>query len=653
MLLLAASVALVAAATMAPAAIAGAITTVAGNGRDGFSGDGGPATAARLFFPVSVAVTADGGLLIADRANHRIRKVARNGTITTVAGKTSNVAFSGDGGPATAADLYYPTDAEPTPDGGFLISDSYNNRIRKVSAGGTITTIAGTGSDHPGGDGGPAAAATFSPRSIALTPDGGYLLVDDFNNQIRKVSAGGTITTVAGSSHGGYGGDGGPATSAMLFSPGNAAPTPDGGFLIADTNNHRVRKVSAGGTITTVAGNGTRGFSGDGGPATRARLYEPEAVAAAGDGGFLIADRLNHRIRKVSADGTIRTVAGTGTPASFGDGGPPTLASVFGPRWVASTADGGFLIADSETSRIRKVNPGPDPPPLVCGAARGNPRVGRTVVVRRLRGAVFLKRPRSRSVRLRGSATIPVGSTVDTTGGRVKLVSATCRAGVTKSGVFYGAPFVVRQDRHTAVTDLRLTGLGPCNGQLASAARRRRVGLHATAHGGHSTSGGYSAGTVRGTSWVTEDTCQATTTEVKHGEVVVVAKGDFPQTYTLDHPGDRISVFCTTRGPAAAPFYCLTMFKAGRERNTFSFSDFEHVLPKPASFEVCVSGPGLSKCFHYDIDPQHAASFTKVACSPRQAGVFTTRWRVAGRLMGTLQSPRMPGGGNNGCKDIS
>src|SRR3954468_1010504 len=144
-LLLAASAVLVVAAVTASAAFAGAITTVAGNGKDGFSGDGGPATAAALSFPESVAPTADGGFLIADRANHRIRKVAPDGTIATVAGKTSNVAFSGDGGPATAADLYYPTDAQPTPDGGFLISDSYNNRIRKVSAAGTITTVAGKG----------------------------------------------------------------------------------------------------------------------------------------------------------------------------------------------------------------------------------------------------------------------------------------------------------------------------------------------------------------------------------------------------------------------------------------------------------------------------------------------------------------------------
>jgi hypothetical protein len=659
MLVLAASVALVAAAVTASAAVAGAITTVAGNGRDGFSGDGGPATAATLYFPESVAPTADGGFLIADRANHRIRKVAPDGRITTVAGKTSNVAFSGDGGPATAADLYYPTDAQPTPDGGFLISDSYNNRIRKVSAGGIISTVAGKGSVRPSGDGGAATAATFSPFSIAPTPDGGYLIVDDYNNQVRKVSAAGMITTVAGNgTTGGYSGDGGPATAAKLLSPSVAAPTPDGGFLIADSFNYRIRKVSAAGTITTVAGNGTRGFSGDGGPAARAQLYEPEGVSLTADGGFLIAERLNHRIRKVSANGTISTVAGNGTPAFFGDGGPPTLASLFGPYRVASTPDGGFLIADSDNGRVRKVNPGPDPPPLPvppCGVARGTPRVGRTVVVRRLGGAVFVKRPGRRRVRLRGSATIPVGSTVDASGGRVKLVSARCRAGTTQSGVFYGSAFVVTQNRRSAVTNLVLAGggLGGCRGQGASIARRRQRRLYGNAHGGFITHGRYSAATVRGTRWFMEDTCQATTTEGQRGQIVVTAKGDYPRTWTLDYPGDRVSLFCTTRGPATAPFYCLRMFKGGRDRNTFSFSLSANTPPGDSDFEICVSGPALSKCFTYQLGLDPGAQFVDIACSPRRAGVFTMRWRVAGRLLGTLQSPRMPGRGNNRCTDIS
>jgi hypothetical protein len=653
-LALAASVAFVAAGVTAPAAIAGAITTVAGTGTQGFSGDGGRAAAARINFPTGVAPTADGGFLIADHDNNRVRRVAANGTIRTVAGNGRS-AFSGDGGPATAAALNSPTDVEPTPDGGFVISDAENQRIRKVSPSGTITTIAGTGSRSPSGDGGPATAASLSPIAVEPTADGGYLIVDDLNNQVRRVSPAGTITRVAGTGAGGYGGDGGPATAAKLFTPSRAVPTPDGGFLIADSFNSRIRKVSAAGTITTVAGNGTRGFSGDGGPATRAQLYEAEGVSVTADGGFLIADRLNHRIRKVSADGTIRTVAGNGTPGSYGDGGPPTLASVFGPVFVASTPDGGFLIADSENSRIRKVDPGPDPRPLVCGSTRGTPRVGRTVVVRRLGGSVSVRRPRRRAAPLRGRATIPVGSTVDTTGGRVRLTSATCRTGRTQSGTFYGSAFVVRQDRRTAVTDLVLAGggVGACRGQKAGIARRRQRRLYGSAHGGFRTVGRYSAATVRGTRWLTEDTCQATTVEGQEGHTVVTATGDFPQQYSIDHPGDRVSLFCTARGPATAPFYCLGMFKDASERNTFSFNFAADIPPESSVFDLCVTGPGLSRCFTYQFGLDPGFQFLEIACTPRRAGVFTTRWRVAGRVLGTLQSARLPGGGDNTCEDIS
>jgi hypothetical protein len=425
--------------------------------------------------------------------------------------------------------------------------------------------------------------------------------------------------------------------------------------LIADSFNYRIRKVSAAGTITTVAGTGNRGFSGDGGPATRARLYEPEGVSVTAEGGFLIADRLNHRIRKVSVDGTITTVAGDGTPGFFGDGGPPALASLFGPLAVASTPDGGFLIADSENSRIRKVNPGPDPRPLGCGATRGSPRVGRTIIVRRLGGAVFVRRRGSRRVgRLRGRATIPMGSAIDATRGRVKLTSATCHARSTQSGVFYGSAFVVRQNRRTAVTDLVLVGggLDSCGRQTASMARRRKRRLSGNAHGDYRTVGRYSAATVRGTRWVTEDTCQATTVEAEEGHTVVTANGNFPQTHTLN-PGDQASLFCTGQGPAAAPFYCLGIFKLASNRNTFSFSIAADIPPNLSVFDVCVSGPGLFGCVSSRFGLNPGFHLLEIACTPTRAGLFTTRWRVAGRLLGRLESARMPGGGNNRCTDIS
>jgi len=167
----------------------------------------------------------------------------------------------------------------------------------------------------------------------------------------------GLIVTVAGTGSFGFSGDGGPATSARLNYPAGVAATADGGFLIADSNNNRVRKVTQSGTIKTVAGTGTAGSSGDGGPATSAQLNLPVGVAATADGGFLIADQSNHRVRKVTQSGTIKTVAGTGTAGSAGDGGPATSARLNGPYGVAATADGGFLIADSNNHRVRFVLP--------------------------------------------------------------------------------------------------------------------------------------------------------------------------------------------------------------------------------------------------------------------------------------------------------
>ncbi len=281
----------------------GTITTLAGGALNGFSGDGGPASAARLNVPLGVAVQPDGGVLIADSNNHRIRRVSPAGTITTVAGNGAE-GFSGDGGPATSARLDLPVSVAATRDGGFLIADYLNNRIRRVSPTGTITTVAGTGAERFSGDGGPATAAGLDfPDSVSATAAGGFLIVDN-DNHVRRVSPTGTIATVAGTGMPGFSGDGGPAKRAQLNSVEGAVQTPGGGVLIADTGNNRVRLVSPTGTITTVAGIGgfPGSFSGDGGPATLAGLYAPAGVAVTASGGFLIADSNNHRVRFVDAD---------------------------------------------------------------------------------------------------------------------------------------------------------------------------------------------------------------------------------------------------------------------------------------------------------------------------------------------------------------
>jgi hypothetical protein len=193
------------------------------------------------------------------------------------------------------------------------------------------------------------------PHALALTADGGFLIVDSNNNRIRKVSPSGIITTVAGNGTPGYMGDSGPATLAELRRPEGVATTPDGGFLVADTSNHAIRRVSPGGTITTVVGNGTPAYGGDTGPATGAFVDLPEGIAPTVDGGYIISDDQNNRVRKVSPAGTITTIVGNGTPGYMGDGSPAAGAELKIPEFVSITPTGGLLIADHDNFVIRAV----------------------------------------------------------------------------------------------------------------------------------------------------------------------------------------------------------------------------------------------------------------------------------------------------------
>ncbi|TMB73578.1 MAG: hypothetical protein E6J52_11405, partial [Chloroflexi bacterium] len=334
----------------------GTISTYAGSGSRGFSGDGGPAAAAQLNNPVGMALDPAGNLYIADNANNRIRKVTSGGTISTYAGSGS-FGFSGDGGPATDAQLGVPVGVALDPAGNLYIADHDNGRIRKVTSGGTISTYAGSGSRGLSGDGGPATAAQlYSPHGVALDTAGNLYIAD--SNRIRKVTPGGTISTYAGTGTGPFSGDGGPATAAQLSSPAGVALDLTGNLYIADDGNYRIRKVTPGGTISTYAGGGSSNFSGDGGPATAAQLNVPVGVALDPAGNLYIADQGNSRIRKVTPGGTISTYAGTDTPGFSGDGGPATAAQLNVPVGVAVDPAGNLYIADSGSSRIRKVGPG-------------------------------------------------------------------------------------------------------------------------------------------------------------------------------------------------------------------------------------------------------------------------------------------------------
>ena len=334
--------------------LAGIITTVAGNGLPGFSGDGGPAIAAQLSDPAGLAVDGGGNLYIADSSNGRIRKVTPSGIITTVAGNGAS-GYSGDGGPATDAQLNFPDGIAVDRTGNLYIADNGNNRIRKVTPGGIITTVAGNGSFRESGDGGPAAVAQLnSPDSLALDGAGNLYIADFDNNRVRKISPDGIIRTVAGNGTYGYSGDDGPATEAQLKNPEGLAGDSAGNLYFADYYNNRIRKVSPSGIITTVAGNGTGGDSGDGGPAVNAQLSAPDAVAVDGTGNLYIADA--SRIRKVSPAGIITTVVGGAGPAHGpGDGGPAINAYLYMPGGIVVDNAGNIYIADSYLQRIRKV----------------------------------------------------------------------------------------------------------------------------------------------------------------------------------------------------------------------------------------------------------------------------------------------------------
>src|SRR5947208_1540428 len=331
---------------------------VAGTGGGtSFGGDGGPATAAQLGFPLGFAGDAAGTLAIADQSNDRIRLVnATTGVITTVAGKESS-GFSGDGGPATAAELYLPAGVTFGAAGDLFIADQQNNRIRRVDAtAGIITTVAGNGSAGFGGDGGPATAAQLNyPYSVGVDAAGNVLIPDTTNERLRRIDARtGIITTIAGNGTPSFSGDGGPATTAQIgFVPG-VAVDPAGNLFITDHNAQRIRRVDAAtGIITTVAGNGTAGFSGDGGPATAAELGSPVAVAVDAAGNVLIADTF--RVRRVDAtSGIITTIAGNGMfPPDSGDGGPATDAQLAAVG-LAFDAAGNLFIADAD--RIRRID---------------------------------------------------------------------------------------------------------------------------------------------------------------------------------------------------------------------------------------------------------------------------------------------------------
>lgn len=336
----------------------GIINTVAGSANWGYAGDGLPATSAELNSPKGVAVDTAGNIYIADFDNNRIRKVtASTGIISTVAGN-GTAGYNGDDIAATSAMLNFPNGVAVDSAGNIYIADTWNNRIRKVTKAGIISTVAGNGQPGYSSDGVAATASKLGePAAVAVDSAGNFYIADTWNNRIREVTTAGIISTVAGNGVFGGSGDGGAATSAELFEPTGVAVDTRGNIYIADTWNNRIREVTAG-TISTVAGGGTSGI-GDGGLATNAQLNFPYGVAVDANGNIYIADEYNFMVRQVIRNtGIINRFAGLEPPNNYGfsgDGTPATSAEVETPSVVAVDAAGNIYIADPAVERIRVV----------------------------------------------------------------------------------------------------------------------------------------------------------------------------------------------------------------------------------------------------------------------------------------------------------
>ena len=340
----------------------GIIQTVAGDGYRTALGDGHRATAAILYQPTAVTLDGSGGLYITDTGTNRVRRVAPDGTIGTFAG-TGVAGQSPDWVPATQAYLPSPVGLAPGPGGSILIADQTDNRIRMVTFNGLISTFAGNGTPGRGPEGEPPAATDLQdPRGLCADRAGGVYIVDSMNERVLRVFAG-AVTEIAGNGEGGYSGDGGEARFAQINLATACAVDTAGNLYLADTSNNRIRKVTADGLIHTIAGSGQPGYSGDEGPATAARLNAPSGIAVEDDGNVFLADTGNHRIRQITPDGVIHTIAGSGTAGYWGDGGPASGAQLYSPKGLVLDGAGNLYIADTGNNRVRRLLPKAAPPP--------------------------------------------------------------------------------------------------------------------------------------------------------------------------------------------------------------------------------------------------------------------------------------------------
>jgi sugar lactone lactonase YvrE len=332
----------------------------------GPSGSASPTEEAFVWHPTGVAIAEDGTVYVSGCADHEVFRIDDPAEPTVFAGIIDNGAidngFAGDGGPAADAVMSCPIGLDFDREGDLLVVAHGNNRIRRITPDGTITTIVGSGpsavntGDYTG-DGGKATKAQLQePVGIGIDAEGNLYIADRDNDVVRKVDRHGIITTVAGTGEGGFSGDAGPATKAMLDDPQDIAIDREGNLFISDSNNERIRRVDRNGIITTVAGTGFAGDSGDGGPAVEAAVNEPDGMVFDAEGNLYIAEYEGHRVRKIAPDGTISTFAGTGEEGDTGDGGPAEEATLTYPADLTFDARGTLYIVD-EGGWVRIVAP--------------------------------------------------------------------------------------------------------------------------------------------------------------------------------------------------------------------------------------------------------------------------------------------------------
>ncbi len=414
----------------------GVLTVVAGNSRAGFSGDGGPAVSAQLNAPRGIAIDKAGDIFIADSGNNRVREVTPDGIINTFAGSglpnPGGLGSYGDGGPAVNALLRLPAGVALDNSGDLFIADTGDNLIRKVTPDGVINSVAGDGYPSYYGDGGPATQAElYNPQDVAVDSSGNIYIADTTNAYIRKVTTDGAINAIAGSGSIGSTGDGGPATKASLNAPMALALDSSGDIYFVENGDSKIREIDTKGNINTVAGTGTAGFAGDGGKATSAQFNSPTGIALDSSGNMYIADSLNERIRKI-AGSNVSTVAGNGILSYSGDGGPATRAQLNAPQGVAVDPSGDLYISDTANNVVRMVGKDGNISTVVSSSAKLNgpqglaaDSAGNLYIADSLNGRVLQLTP---------------GGSLNTVAGNSQLILPTAVA-VDKAGDVYIADF--------------------------------------------------------------------------------------------------------------------------------------------------------------------------------------------------------------------